>query len=63
MTNLSDSSINASIFDINGKKLRWFDNIENPRKFELDLKDLKQGIFFIIIDAKSNKIIKKFMKN
>jgi aminopeptidase N len=61
-TNLPDSAVKVSIFNINGKKIKEFDSIENPQKFTLDLKELKQGIFFITIDAESEKIVKKFMK-
>ncbi len=61
-TNLSDSIIKVSIFNINGKKIKEYDSIENPQKFTLDLKELKQGIFFLSIDTKSEKIVKKFIK-
>jgi aminopeptidase N len=60
-TNLSDS-IKVRIFNINGKKIKEYDNIENPQKFKLNLKELKQGIFFLSIDTESGKIVKKFIK-
>ncbi len=62
-TNLPDTAVDVQIFDINGKKVKEFNNIENPHKFKLDLKELQQGIFFIMIDTKSDKIVQKFMKN
>ena len=62
-TNLPDTTVDVQIFDINGKKVKEFNNIENPHKFKLDLKELRQGIFFIMINAKSEKIVKKFMKD
>ncbi len=62
-TNLPDTTVDVQIFDINGKKVKEFNNIENPHKFKLDLKELQQGIFFIMINAKSDKIVQKFMKD
>lgn len=62
-TNISDSTVDAKIFDINGRKVRELADIQNPKNFKLDVKDLKQGIFFIVIHSKSGNILKKFIKN
>ena len=55
--------VSVKIFNLRGYKVKDFGNIEYPQDFSLDLEDLKQGIFFLTIDGKSDKIVKKFMKN
>ncbi len=62
-TNLKDSVANVGIFSISGKKIKELENIENPQKFTIDVKELKQGIYFLMLNTKTGKVIKKFMKN
>jgi hypothetical protein len=45
-------------FDITGKLIKEFVNVNN-NKIEIDLHDLKNGIYFINIDETTTKIIKQ----
>lgn len=62
-TNTTNGFDRVSIFDMNGRKVNVYaDSIKTPN-FTLDVKELHQGIYFLMLDSKTDKTIKKFVKN
>jgi len=56
------SGVKVKVFDINGKLIKDFDDINLP--FKLKFKSLKSGIYFInIYDNKNNRKAKILLKN
>jgi aminopeptidase N len=62
-TNISEGFDKVSIFDMNGRKVKVYTDSINSQKFTLDVKELHQGIYFLMLNSKTDKIIKKFIKD
>ena len=52
-----------SIFNIMGAKVKEYSDTIFPRRYSIDVKELNQGIYFLMIDNGSEKAIEKFVKN
>lgn len=51
-----------SIFNIMGAKVKEYTDTIYPQKFTLDIKELPQGIYFLMLNNDTEKVIKKFIK-
>jgi len=59
----STNEFNISIFNILGAKVKEYPDTIYPQRFTLDVKELNQGIYFLMMDNETEKIIKKFIKS
>ncbi len=62
-TKRKDSFNKLSIYNILGKRVKEYNDTIYPQNFTLNVEELKQGVYFLMLNNKSKKLIKKFIKD
>ncbi|MFN8255465.1 MAG: M1 family aminopeptidase [Bacteroidales bacterium] len=50
------------IFNLSGKKVKEYGKSESGKSFIFDVSDLPQGYYFVLLNSKNNKIVRKIVK-
>ncbi len=62
-TDSANRYTHLSIFNIMGAKVKEYTDTIFPQRYTIDVEELNEGIYFLMMDNGSEKVIKKFIKD